>query len=164
MLMNCMSITPPERASLVTALVTADSVLHHTLSTMHMPIKMEELKQAILAHRNITKSISPHFLALLPGINQHQELTSVLGDLAPLGALSKNDAKRFQLWARDAWDLPIMTEFLEATPTAELLPLSAGRQRFFSTKTPNCRYDPFPSCSPSLFFRSLPLFFLPLTS
>ncbi|POR32474.1 NAD+ synthase (Glutamine-hydrolysing) [Tolypocladium paradoxum] len=50
------------------------------------------------------------------------------GDIAPLGSISKNDAKRFQAWARHNWDLPIMTEFIEATPTAELLPLSAGVQ------------------------------------
>jgi NAD+ synthase (glutamine-hydrolysing) len=45
-----------------------------------------------------------------------------------LGSISKNDAKAFQRWARDIWDLPILTEFIEATPTAELLPLSAGVQ------------------------------------
>ncbi|KAI0429135.1 NAD+ synthase [Xylaria sp. FL1042] len=50
------------------------------------------------------------------------------GDLAPLGSISKEDAKRFQRWAREAWDLPILEEFLNATPTAELLPLSAGVQ------------------------------------
>ncbi|KAJ2968845.1 hypothetical protein NUW58_g10129 [Xylaria curta] len=50
------------------------------------------------------------------------------GDLAPLGSISKNDAKQFQKWAIDAWDLPILNEFLYATPTAELLPLSAGVQ------------------------------------
>lgn len=50
------------------------------------------------------------------------------GDLAPLGSISKNDAKLFQWWAHKAWDLPIMLEFVEATPTAELLPLSAGVQ------------------------------------
>ncbi|KAK0388001.1 hypothetical protein NLU13_4245 [Sarocladium strictum] len=49
-------------------------------------------------------------------------------DLAPLGSISKADAARFQRWARDTWDMPIMNEFLEATPTAELLPLSAGVQ------------------------------------
>jgi NAD+ synthase (glutamine-hydrolysing) len=49
-------------------------------------------------------------------------------DISPLGSISKNDAKSFQRWAREKWDLPIMTEFLEATPTAELLPLSAGVQ------------------------------------
>jgi NAD+ synthase (glutamine-hydrolysing) len=50
------------------------------------------------------------------------------GDLAPLGSISKNDAKLFQRWAHKEWDLPIMLEFVEATPTAELLPLSAGVQ------------------------------------
>lgn len=49
-------------------------------------------------------------------------------DVAPLGSISKTDAKAFQAWARDTWNLPIMTEFLEATPSAELLPLSAGVQ------------------------------------
>lgn len=49
-------------------------------------------------------------------------------DIAPLGSISKTDAKAFQKWARDTWDLPIMTEFIEATPSAELLPLSAGVQ------------------------------------
>ncbi|KAK5992153.1 Putative glutamine-dependent NAD(+) synthetase [Cladobotryum mycophilum] len=46
----------------------------------------------------------------------------------PLGSISKTDAANFQRWARDNWDMPIMTEFLEATPSAELLPLSAGVQ------------------------------------
>lgn len=50
------------------------------------------------------------------------------GDLAPLGSISKNDAKLFQKWAMNAWNLPILEEFLTATPTAELLPLSAGVQ------------------------------------
>ncbi|KAJ0161226.1 Glutamine-dependent NAD(+) synthetase [Colletotrichum tanaceti] len=49
-------------------------------------------------------------------------------DIAPLGSISKTDAKSFQAWAKDQWDLPIMAEFLEATPSAELLPLSAGVQ------------------------------------
>ncbi|KAK1764720.1 glutamine-dependent NAD(+) synthetase [Phialemonium atrogriseum] len=49
-------------------------------------------------------------------------------DIAPLGSISKKDAKAFQLWAREKWDLPILSEFMEATPTAELLPLSAGVQ------------------------------------
>ncbi|WYZ35695.1 hypothetical protein EsH8_X_000342 [Colletotrichum jinshuiense] len=49
-------------------------------------------------------------------------------DIAPLGSISKTDAKNFQGWARDNWDLSIMSEFLEATPSAELLPLSAGVQ------------------------------------
>ncbi|KAL2104616.1 hypothetical protein VUR80DRAFT_10110 [Thermomyces stellatus] len=50
------------------------------------------------------------------------------GDLAPLGSISKTDAKKFQIWARDTWDIPLMDEFIHATPTAELLPLAAGVQ------------------------------------
>ncbi|KAI0538523.1 NAD+ synthase [Xylaria digitata] len=50
------------------------------------------------------------------------------GDLAPLGSISKNDAKLFQRWAMKAWNLPILEDFLTATPSAELLPLSAGVQ------------------------------------
>ncbi|KAF2009610.1 glutamine-dependent NAD(+) synthetase with GAT domain-containing protein [Aaosphaeria arxii CBS 175.79] len=49
-------------------------------------------------------------------------------DISPLGSISKNDAKSFQAWALKEWDLPIMDEFIHATPTAELLPLSAGVQ------------------------------------
>ncbi|KAH8816657.1 hypothetical protein F5884DRAFT_896414 [Xylogone sp. PMI_703] len=49
-------------------------------------------------------------------------------DIAPLGSISKTDAKSFQAWAKDKWDLPILKEFIEATPSAELLPLSAGVQ------------------------------------
>jgi NAD+ synthase (glutamine-hydrolysing) len=30
-------------------------------------------------------------------------------DLAPLGSISKSDIKRFQLWTRDKWNLPILT-------------------------------------------------------
>ncbi|KAI0465663.1 NAD+ synthase [Xylaria cf. heliscus] len=50
------------------------------------------------------------------------------GDLAPLGSISKNDAKLFQGWVVNAWNLPIMNSFIDATPTAELLPLTAGVQ------------------------------------
>jgi NAD+ synthase (glutamine-hydrolysing) len=47
-------------------------------------------------------------------------------DLSPLGSISKTDAKSFQRWAVKEWNMPILNEFLEATPTAELLPLSEG--------------------------------------
>ncbi|KAK7981874.1 hypothetical protein PG996_009561 [Apiospora saccharicola] len=50
------------------------------------------------------------------------------GDLAPLGSISKNNAKLFQSWAMKAWDLPILEELLTATPSAEPLPLPAGVQ------------------------------------
>ncbi|KAG6354334.1 hypothetical protein INS49_004939 [Diaporthe citri] len=62
-------------------------------------------------------------------------------DIAPLGSISKTDAKSFQAWARDNWDLPIMTEFIEATPSAELLPLSAGVQDDESDAEMGFTYD-----------------------
>jgi NAD+ synthase (glutamine-hydrolysing) len=43
-------------------------------------------------------------------------------DLAPLGSISKTDARAFQEYAMKEWQLPILAEFLQATPTAELLP------------------------------------------
>ena len=60
----------------------------------------------------------------------------------PIGAISKTDLKKFIAYARDAFDLPILTEcvyvvstvfrtsfhaalsFLEAVPTAELEPIT----------------------------------------
>lgn len=62
-------------------------------------------------------------------------------DIAPLGSISKTDAKSFQAWARDNWDLPIMTDFIEATPSAELLPLSAGVQDDESDAEMGFTYD-----------------------
>ncbi|KAI0201040.1 NAD+ synthase [Astrocystis sublimbata] len=50
------------------------------------------------------------------------------GDLAPLGSISKKDAQLFQGWALKKWDISILDEFINATPSAELLPLSAGVQ------------------------------------
>ena len=49
-------------------------------------------------------------------------------DIAPLGSVSKTDAKAFLRWAATKWEMPILYDFLDAVPTAELLPLSAGVQ------------------------------------
>jgi NAD+ synthase (glutamine-hydrolysing) len=49
-------------------------------------------------------------------------------DLAPLGSISKNDAKAFLRWARDAWQLPALGEVLDARPSAELRPVESGEQ------------------------------------
>lgn len=46
-------------------------------------------------------------------------------DLNPIGAISKTDLKRFIKWAEAAFELPILRDFLEATPTAELEPITA---------------------------------------
>ncbi|KAI8627142.1 NAD+ synthase [Xylariaceae sp. FL1651] len=52
------------------------------------------------------------------------------GDLAPLGSIGIYKALACSIpeWVVDAWNLPIMNSFIEATPTAELLPLTAGVQ------------------------------------
>ncbi|EHA28522.1 hypothetical protein ASPNIDRAFT_54326 [Aspergillus niger ATCC 1015] len=46
-------------------------------------------------------------------------------DLNPIGSISKVDLKKFIAWARDSFDLPILDDFLTATPTAELEPITA---------------------------------------
>ncbi|RHZ54692.1 glutamine-dependent NAD(+) synthetase [Aspergillus thermomutatus] len=46
-------------------------------------------------------------------------------DLNPIGSISKVDLKKFIAWARDSFELPILQEFLTATPTAELEPITA---------------------------------------
>ncbi|GAD93546.1 glutamine-dependent NAD(+) synthetase [Paecilomyces variotii No. 5] len=46
-------------------------------------------------------------------------------DLNPIGSISKVDLKKFIAWAVDAFDLPILADFLNATPTAELEPITS---------------------------------------
>ncbi|KAJ5759768.1 hypothetical protein N7520_006924 [Penicillium odoratum] len=46
-------------------------------------------------------------------------------DLNPIGSISKGDLKKFIGWAGVNFDLPILEEFLHATPTAELEPRTA---------------------------------------
>lgn len=45
-------------------------------------------------------------------------------DINPIGSISKKDLKRFISWARTEFDLPILKDFLTATPTAELEPIT----------------------------------------
>ncbi|KAG1735523.1 hypothetical protein EDB19DRAFT_1896247 [Suillus lakei] len=45
-------------------------------------------------------------------------------DINPIGGISKTDLKKFIAYARDAFDIPILNEFLSAIPTAELEPIS----------------------------------------
>jgi len=45
-------------------------------------------------------------------------------DLNPIGAISKTDLKKFIAWGRDNFDLPILDDFLNAVPTAELEPIT----------------------------------------
>lgn len=45
-------------------------------------------------------------------------------DLNPIGSISKNDLRNFIAYARDSFDLPILQKVLDATPTAELEPIT----------------------------------------
>lgn len=45
-------------------------------------------------------------------------------DINPIGGISKTDLKKFIKWACDKFELPILKEFLDATPTAELEPIT----------------------------------------
>ncbi|EPY50013.1 glutamine-dependent NAD synthetase [Schizosaccharomyces cryophilus OY26] len=43
-------------------------------------------------------------------------------DVNPIGGVSKTDLKSFLEYTKDAFDMPILQDFLDATPTAELEP------------------------------------------
>ncbi|KAL2076248.1 hypothetical protein VTL71DRAFT_1191 [Oculimacula yallundae] len=45
-------------------------------------------------------------------------------DINPIGGISKNDLKKFILWASTSFDLPILQSFIDAPPTAELEPIT----------------------------------------
>ena len=45
-------------------------------------------------------------------------------DINPIGSISKTDLKRFIRWASAKFELPILQEFIDATPTAELEPIT----------------------------------------
>lgn len=45
-------------------------------------------------------------------------------DINPIGGISKTDLKKFIAYARDEFELPILQKFLDATPTAELEPIT----------------------------------------
>lgn len=47
-------------------------------------------------------------------------------DINPIGGISKTDLKAFIAWAEVNFELPILNEFLNATPTAELEPITAN--------------------------------------
>ncbi|KAL1412074.1 glutamine-dependent NAD(+) synthetase [Vanrija albida] len=47
-------------------------------------------------------------------------------DVNPIGGISKTDLKRFIAYAQKEFDLPILGSFLDAVPSAELIPLGEG--------------------------------------
>ncbi|KAJ2726058.1 glutamine-dependent NAD(+) synthetase [Coemansia sp. Benny D115] len=46
-------------------------------------------------------------------------------DLNPIGSISKSDLRRFVAYARENMQLPVLADFLDAMPSAELVPFSA---------------------------------------
>ncbi|KAK7906393.1 hypothetical protein PG985_016399 [Apiospora marii] len=46
-------------------------------------------------------------------------------DINPIGSIDKSDLKRFIKWAVDDFGIPCLQEFLDATPTAELEPITS---------------------------------------
>ncbi|RKP05405.1 hypothetical protein THASP1DRAFT_35345 [Thamnocephalis sphaerospora] len=47
-------------------------------------------------------------------------------DINPIGSISKVDLRRFLGYAEESFGLGILQEFVEATPSAELIPLASG--------------------------------------
>jgi len=45
-------------------------------------------------------------------------------DINPIGGISKKDLRKFIAYARDEFNIPLLNEFLNATPTAELEPIT----------------------------------------
>ncbi|KAI0189463.1 hypothetical protein F4808DRAFT_34140 [Astrocystis sublimbata] len=90
--------------------------------------------------------ISYYFASLLPTVRQRPGGGSLLvlgssnvdeylrgyitkydnssADLNPIGGLSKLDLNSFLAWATLSFDMPILSEFISATPTAELEPIT----------------------------------------
>ena len=51
-------------------------------------------------------------------------MTGSSADINPIGSISKTDLKRFIAWAQVNFKLPVLEHFLDATPTAELEPIT----------------------------------------
>ena len=49
-------------------------------------------------------------------------------DLNPIGSISKIDLRKFIAWAQHNFDLPQLEQFIQATPSAELIPNTSGIQ------------------------------------
>jgi NAD+ synthase (glutamine-hydrolysing) len=79
----------------------------------------------------IRKRPSGGALLVLSSINVEESLRGNLtkhdcrsADLSPIGSISKTHLRSFIRWARTAFTLPILNEFLDAIPRAELEPTS----------------------------------------
>lgn len=80
---------------------------------------------------NNSENSAPGGLLVLGSANVDESLRGYLtkydcssADINPIGGISKNDLKRFILWASTTYSLPILQSFIDAPPTAELEPIS----------------------------------------
>ncbi|CAG8663634.1 7875_t:CDS:2, partial [Scutellospora calospora] len=72
------------------------------------------------------------FAQLLPWVRNKNGSLLVLGssnvdecaDINPIGAISKTDLRKFINYAKNTFDISVLDEFLKATPTAELEPIT----------------------------------------
>ena len=78
--------------------------------------------------RRLGDSYDPWCTRTIADLSSDTKYDASSADISPLGSISKIDIKKFQRWALIKWELPILQEFIEATATAELLPLEAGIQ------------------------------------
>lgn len=51
-------------------------------------------------------------------------LTNIQADINPIGGISKTDLKRFILWSAKHFNMPLLQDFIDAPPTAELEPIT----------------------------------------
>ncbi|KAF3021837.1 glutamine-dependent NAD(+) synthetase [Penicillium rubens] len=77
----------------------------------------------VLASSNVDgKSLKHEHRTFLRGYLTKYDASSA--DLNPIGSVSKVDLKKFISWSGHSFDLPILEEFIHATPTAELEPIT----------------------------------------
>ncbi|KAL2759369.1 hypothetical protein ACRALDRAFT_2038250 [Sodiomyces alcalophilus JCM 7366] len=85
---------------------------------------MQSLRSAFMC----SHPLAALFFFSFPPRIKCQLLTCPVGssaDLNPIGSISKVDLKRFIDWAAKNFDMPILEDFIHATPTAELEPITA---------------------------------------
>ncbi|PHH59449.1 hypothetical protein CDD81_3179 [Ophiocordyceps australis] len=111
----------------------AENVAKQNIQARNRMIVAYELAQLSTTARKMPRAGTS--LLVLSSANVDEALRGYLtkydcssGDIAPLGSISKSDARDFMAWARENWNLPIVTEFIDARPSAELLPAAAGEQ------------------------------------
>jgi hypothetical protein len=61
-----------------------------------------------------TRTIELTNVQILRGYYTKYDASSA--DISPLGSISKIDIKRFQRWAKDKWDLPILKVCVDQSP------------------------------------------------